>query len=780
MDNGEAVIYKRLSELQNVGMFVVHGFGLTDVLKKKKEGNTQDSLLSLSTVHECDFIIFHHTFGVILLQVKGNALAFAEAEAQLQVSHGLVETLAAIDKRDSHLRLPHKKVIALPSTKKSEFSRDEFPTLKEDTVLLFEEDSNDADAFQKWWQETVENPAALAQMMPENLKSYEQALAYTLMIRHLGPVTETDCIAELHEILVSQKCHGKAAYPQFLKGSFPHFWSWCRTVFNMSDDQTFDLGEENFEELMARFQEKHSVNDEEIKSLRGMEIIDTLLKHSKYISGNTLSILDRAIVEKFADTRFLFYENILRFVSDMRHRLDYTEEEEDVEWSPVLDKFPFLKLESRRDHNMLDQHFSRSLFIEGTEPTKVDRMLFKKITCQFRRYLPIVLTSEQLAVFEGPLKQLIIGPPGSGKTELMKFKARELEIEMEAAKLDGKILYIVGNGAPKRKSFIYYSTMDFFKDSRQVDVITIIIEADKMKDTKVDIRRRIASGKYKHVFIDEYWIGAKVVEQDIILELIAATPGYVWITSVFDFREDLLETHEKLMYRTKPLLEALKKKGGTVSRIPKVLRATNTIIELEKMYGSFYQGRSYPYGTKEVLGHSLEGLPISWVVEKGLQNMYAKCTEIVNSAVRDVLELDVSLDGKKLALNPSDILIVNFAVRMRESASKNLKQHLDIKNLPVWMVDFKDPPECNTGKMTLLQSHTRQDSSYLDGMEWPMVVVILPSSLLLGTAPLAHGAPSLRNYDTYIAMFRAVVKLVVISDKWTNQEEFLADVEQRP
>ena len=778
MDNGEAVIYKRLSELQNVGMFVVHGFGLTDVLKKKKEGNTQDSLLSLSTVHECDFIIFHHTFGVILLQVKGNALAFAEAEAQLQVSHGLVETLAAIDKRDSHLRLPHKKVIALPSTKKSEFSRDEFPTLKEDTVLLFEEDSNDANGFQKWWQETVENPAALTKMVPENLESYEQALAYTLMIRHLGPVTEIDCIAELHEILVSQKFHGKAAYPQIPKGSFPRFWSWCRDVFDKSDDQTFDFGEENFEKLMKVFQEKHSLNDEEIIGLKGMEIIDTLLEHSKYISGDTPSILDRAIAERFADTHFLFYENILRFFSDMRH-MYYTEKKEAVEWSKVIDKFPFLKLGSRRDHNELDRHLSRSRFIEGDNLTKVDGVLFEKITCQFRCYLPIVLTSEQLTVFEGPLKQLIIGPPGSGKTELMKFKAQELEIEMKAAKLDGKILYIVGNGAPNRNSFIYYSTQDFFKKSHRVEVITIIIEADKMKDTKVDVRGRIASGEYKHVFIDEYWIGAKEVEQDIILELIAATPGYVWITSVFDFREDLLETHEKLMYRTKPLLEALKKKGGTVSRIPKVLRATNTIIELEKMYGSFYQGRSYPYGTKEVLGHSLEGLPISWVVEKGLQNMYAKCTEIVNSAVRDVLELDVSLDGKKLALNPSDILIVNFAVRMRESASKNLKQHLDIKNLPVWMVDFSDAPEFNTGKMTLLQSHTRQDSSYLDGMEWPMVVIILPSSLLLGTAPLAHGAPSLRNYDTYIAMFRAMVKLVVISDKWTNQKEFLADIKQR-
>lgn len=42
--------------------------------------------------------------------------------------------------------------------------------------------------------------------------------------------------------------------------------------------------------------------------------------------------------------------------------------------------------------------------------------------------------SEQLAVFEGPPKQLIIGPPGSGKTELMKFKA--LELEMKACKTD--------------------------------------------------------------------------------------------------------------------------------------------------------------------------------------------------------------------------------------------------------------------------------------------------------------------------------------------------------
>lgn len=37
---------------------------------------------------------------------------------------------------------------------------------------------------------------------------------------------------------------------------------------------------------------------------------------------------------------------------------------------------------------------------------------------------------------------------------------------------------------------------------------------------------------------------------------------------------------------------------------------------------------------------------------------------------------------------------------------------------------------CKRGSVTLLNSLTREDSSYLDGVEWPMVIVILPLAKL--------------------------------------------------
>ncbi len=84
--------------------------------------------------------------------------------------------------------------------------------------------------------------------------------------------------------------------------------------------------------------------------------------------------------------------------------------------------------------------------------------------------------------------------------------------------------------------------------------------------------------------------------------------------------------------------------------------------------------------------------------------------------------------------------------------------------------------ECKTGNVTLLQPVTRATSEFIDGVEWPMVVVILPSGMVLKTAELKDGAERLTNYDPYISFFRTMARLVVISDKWKNKEEFLSDV----
>ena len=773
-----------------MGMFVVHRFEVKDVLRWNEECTDDEykkpkSFISESvvTVNECDFIIFHHTLGVILLEVENDSNirehVVQEAEAQLQASQDIIARLAAFNRSEKGSSFPHRKVIAMPSTKKSEFNRDRFSSLSDDTLLLFSEYTKDIESFQQWWKKNLEEPDQMA-VRKSNQEAYKQALSFTLMIRHLGPVTAENIKAYVHESLMSQK-YGKETYLQVLQRSFPNVWSWCKDVL-AKVDQTLYLREGNTEQLLKTFLNTYNINARELRGQKGLEILNRILEHSKYVGGSMPSALDEAIAILFSNEYFLFFENIVQFYVHMRQELDHMEEiGAAAEKSAQLNEFPFLQLDSMKDLNELGQHLSRFTFLEGDKPTEVDHRLFKTLTCQFRMKharLPVVMSSQQLAVYEGPSKQLIIGPPGSGKTELLKFKARELEVRMRACKIDKKILYIIGNGAPNRESLLFYSIKDFFTKSSLVEVITIIIDTKYVEQTNSKIRQRIDSGDYEHVFIDEYWIGAKEVEQEVILELISKIPGYVWISSVFNYRNDSLETNDKLRLRTKPLLKALEHKGGQVSYITQVLRTTNSIIDFEREYGGLYQDRSYPYGTKEVLNHTLTGLPIQWVVEKDLNSMYIRCAEVVNTAIRST-----DANGEKLALDPTDIVIVNFAVRMNESLHNTpLDELLRSKNIRSWNLNTDNPDKlmsCDVGKVTLLQSYTRQDSSYLDGVEWPMVVVILPSSLLLGTAPLANGAPSLRNYDTYIAMFRAMVKLVVISDKWTHQAEFLADIVQK-
>ena len=260
---------------------------------------------------------------------------------------------------------------------------------------------------------------------------------------------------------------------------------------------------------------------------------------------------------------------------------------------------------------------------------------------------------------------------------------------------------------------------------------------DPFRRSKSDFEAKMASGEYGHVFMDEYWIGSKPVEHKVILKVIKKIKGYVWISSVFDYREDLLEDEKKKLKEcTKPLIVAMKEAGGHVSRITRVFRGTGNIIDLEKSYSELYQKRSYPYGTKEILGDFDKGYPVTWLVEHLVGNMYTRCGEIVESATTDILSLDAN-HKEELRFTPDDILVVNFAVRTEESfkLKDSLEECLRIRNVPFWTVE--NPGE-RDGKVTLLQALTRKDSTYLDGIESPMVIVILPSGLLLNTTQIAN------------------------------------------
>ena len=791
---GENLVYKRLEELgkaKEIGMFVVHKFHLKDVVKWNKECilDYQVPSLQSGTTNEFDFIIFHHALGVIAIEVKhflnDNIIS---GEKQPKISLDFIQEFADFDVSvDSDIPLPHREVIALPSIKKLTFDRKAFESLQDDTLLLFEEDLENLESFKQWWRETFET-TIMDKMAQQTERAYEQALSYTLMVRHLGPVTDSDYIADLSPTLDNFRHLQQEfrSYPRVLEEEFPNFWSWCWDVLNKMD-AGFDFGNEaEWPILKATFMRKHGLKSQQLEGNKCIKILDNILKHSKYVLG-VASVLDVTLAGGFAKKYLLFVKHTVVFINAIRQLRSMLTQWKATDQST---KLPFSKLASVEDYNRLDRHLYRYKFMEGgDEPTELDKETFESLTCELRvKYsqLPIVMTTDQLAVFEGPMKQVIIGAPGTGKTELLKFKALELESEMKVCNISKKVLYIVGNGSPdpKRRPFLSYEIERFFKKSKStlVEVMTILLEEERpelLEETKAKLREMMASGEYDHVFIDEYWIGSKPPEQEIILELVAKIPGYVWISSVFDYDQST----KKYEVRTKPLIDAVENEGGVVSRITQVKRATNTIIKLERNYSAFYQGRSHPYGTKEILGHSLEGLPIMWATADSIDGMYDKCLKFVNSTLNDPIAQTSILKTENLTLNPADILIVNFAVRTIESLSvtPSLETRLKSANIPIW--SFGEDPElfmnCSEGKVTLLNSPTREDSTHLDGVEWPVVVVILPSGVLLNMAELAPNAESLRNYDTYISCFRTQVKLVIISDKWTDEKMFLEDIEQK-
>lgn len=818
-DKGEHIIYNLLEQMENIGMFVINGFRLQDIKKWNKDYKTEDFkkedfIASKNVNAEFDFIIFHHVYGVISLEVKNYSnikdlykTAIPDALSQLKNSKELIRALATYDLECNNTLLPHKKVIAMPSTKRSDFNY----KFEEDILLIFQEDCQNIVSFRKWWQEAFENKCTI-HLTQDMQVAYETALSYTIMIRHLpslGPVTKPECVAHLYKSLNGYTCHKYAAYQQILQSDFPKFWSWCWNVLNKKDNH-FNFGEGKPKELTDSFMKCQKIkSSKDLVDFKGIRIVEKILSESDYLTGKNPSKLDEVLAELFQENHFLFFQNIMHFMEDMQQ----AESQEVITATDLIalhESYPFLKLNSYRDLNMLDRYLCKFPFIKGERPSRLHQQIFETITCQLilkRSRLPLIFTSKQLLVFEGPFKQLIIGPPGSGKTDLLKFKARELDFQMrESGETGVQILFIAANGSPKfsnQNSLFFHRIKEFFKSCPLVEVFTLILEEESpagMENTVSHLRKQLKFGKYKHVFIDEYWIGSKPAEHKIIVELVAEIPGYVWITSVFDF--SIQSIHEdRIAGRTGPLLDVLKQKGGVVNRVTTVLRATNSIIEFERRYSNLYSQRSYPYGTKEVLSHSLEGLPITWVVEESVDNMYIKCADIIESTLNDRFNPG-GIRRDKMSLNPDDILLVNFAIRMDANVTQSLDQHLSDRSVPwLTLVTTKALKSSDTvtvspathpavtsvsvmpdkkGKVTLLQSLTRDASSFLDGVEWPMVVVILPSGMLLNTAKLAKGpAQSLRNYDPYISFFRAMVKLVIISDKWNDENEFLKDIEEK-
>ena len=320
-------------------------------------------------------------------------------------------------------------------------------------------------------------------------------------------------------------------------------------------------------------------------------------------------------------------------------------------------------------------------------------------------------------------------------------------------------------------------------------------------------------------------------ELTIPKQALESIEGYVWMTSVFDFKEECfekiskeeitevltlqrLEGKKNLLYKklsTPSLLEVLEKKGGVISRIRHPLRSVNNIVRLLQDYSSLYRERSFPYGVENMLNHNVDGQEITWIAVQPEGNdvsperaqhaghshvdrdhltmlMYNKCVQVIeqviwfNRDLRPPLLMKTSKSQLKLQLNPDDILVVNFVARYQSKHS--LAGGLSLENIPV--CDLNDQRASSAedefldrlhGGVCLLNSKSRKDSACLDGAEWPMVIVLLTPELLLGDGN--SGFEPVRNYDPYIAMFRAQAKLVVISDSWRSSRDFLNTVKEK-
>lgn len=599
------------------------------------------------------------------------------------------------------------------------------------------------------------------------------------------------------------------------------------------------------------------------------KVLNKHLSDGKFINGEEPGDEDTKVFQYLSQEYIMDLDYIVRYMNRVTKARKEKEKDDDISSDRTLKDFNLEDTEDIGRLNQLSKLLDRNQggFLEGEHYTNLDVELCDKLAKGDIRVLPLagktpwapVFTMEQLAVFEGPKKQLIIGGPGSGKTELMKAKALTLSQQTRSGK---RILYLIQ--LPDKKSVFPNVMAKFFQDNKakNVDVATIQLEGEKhdvfesvhlvkiQGEQKADKHEIFGSQcsqlmeMYSHVFIDELWIGSKIrheMEQDgtikkidelqIAKQAIESIEGYVWMSSVFDFKEECFETISdeeirlvleskrlegkgNLLYKTlgtTSLLETLRINGGVTCRIKHLLRSTNNIVKLLQDYSSRYLERDFPYGTQNMLNHNVEGQEISWIVaqpqslatssgahrleqdelwqlqknELAVQT-YSKCAEVIkkvlffNSDLRPPLLMKTSKSQVKLQLCPSDILVANFIARYHPKLS--LGKVLERNEIPVY--DFHEQRVFSThcldhsqSGVFLLNSLSRDDSTCLDGAEWPMVIILLTPELMLSEGSAQF--ETVRNYDPYIAMFRAQAKLVVISDTWTSSQDFLDSVDKK-
>ena len=465
---GEKLVYERLRHVgraMNTGMFVIHGFQLKDI-SRWNERCERESIEGVvpkvpAQTGESDFIIFHRTKGVILIEVKNLKESDTNSEAvtkkeevpfkknaeinkakeELCKSRKLVKAFAETNLRcseqcDEFNLFPIVMLVALPSTRKGT----KHTLMNEETSFIYEEDLRSPESFSAWWNDNIETLPLMATTL-ETTKAFELALSRILAVRHLGPVTESEYTANTSYIFSNFKHLENLAkrFRRINKIERPHLFCWYKDAMKVSKEEAFDaLRSVNIVAAEANL----------------TKVLNTHLSDSKFISGEESAPEDSKVFQYLSQEYIMDIDCIVRFMNRVNEAQKNTEA---LAADRTLKDFDLEETEDISRLNQLSKLLNRNQggFLEGKHCTTIDVELCEKLAKGDVRVLPLagktpwapVFTMEQLAVFEGPKKQLIIGGPGSGKTELMKGKALTLN---QQTKCGERILYLIQ--LPDKKS----------------------------------------------------------------------------------------------------------------------------------------------------------------------------------------------------------------------------------------------------------------------------------------------------------------------------------------
>lgn len=488
---GEKLVYDRLQQVgraKNTGMFVIHGFQLKDI-SRWNERCERESIEGVvpkipTRTGESDFIIFHLTKGVILIEVKNlkepdctnkaetkiEGVPFKkeilkakdELDKSKKVVKAFAETNSSCNEQSDELELlPIVKFIALPSTRKGTKH-----THVEETSFIYEEDLRTPESFLKWWTDHIETLPLMATTL-ETTKAYKLALSRMLAVRHLGPVTESEYTANTSYILSSFKHLDNLAkhFRRIKEIEHPYLYHWCKKMSQL-DLPAIKVSKELKEEAFDALRSVNIIAAEANLT----KVLNKHLSDSKFISGEEPAAEDTKVFQYLSQEYIMDIDCIVRFMNRV------TEAQKKMEMLEAKNTLKDFNVEETKDIvslNQLSKLLNRNQggFLEGEHCTNLDVELCDKLAKGDIRVLPLagktpwapVFTMEQLAVFEGPKKQLIIGGPGSGKTELMKAKALTLSQQTKGGK---RILYLIQ--LPDKKSvFPNVTWQSFFRTTRQ-------------------------------------------------------------------------------------------------------------------------------------------------------------------------------------------------------------------------------------------------------------------------------------------------------------------------